>query len=111
MQAQVKGNLLEAAAGEEGGDGVDVNNLAFQRQACGDTHNVCLADSLHEETAGHLRFELFECANPEVGSDEEDPRIPPGQLVNHVQGGLAHYAVTSNSARSDLTSSSVTLFL
>src|SRR6266487_1275589 len=111
VQAKVQGDLLETTPGEKSGDGVDVNNFSFEREAGGDAHDVRLAHAFHQETVGHLRLELLQSADPEVRADEKNPLLLAGQLIHHVQTGLAHYSFTSNSASKDLTSSSVTLFL
>ena len=110
VQTKVQSHLLKATPREERGDGVDVNDSSFQRETRCDADDVGLADAFHEEAVGHLRFELLERADAQVGTDENDPLVLAGKFIHHIERSLAHQC-PSNSASNDLTSSGVTLFL
>ncbi len=110
VQAEVDGDLLEAAPGEERRDRVDVDDLALEREAGRHADDVGFADAFHEEAVGDLLLELVERADAEVRADEHDPLVLLGELVDHVEAVLAHQRASS-AASSRSASCAVTLFL
>ena len=110
VHAQIDGDLLEAAAGEERGDRVQVDDAAFHRHPGREADEVLLGDALHEEPLGDLRLELGHRADAEVRADEDDALVLAGQFVI-VFRQRSRMTASSMAASERSTSWSVTLFL
>ena len=91
VQAEIDRDLLVAAARDEGRDGVDVGDEAFHGHAGGHADDVRLGDAFHELAVGHTpRF--ISASRPGLRSEpmKTHARIALGELVDHVEAGLAH---------------------
>ena len=109
VQAEIEDDLLEAAARDEGRDGIDVDDPALQREASGNPDDVGLADAFHEEPIGEVALELVQRAGAEIGADEHNPIVVSGKFVDGVETPLPHQCASSADS-SRAASCAVTLF-
>ena len=90
VQTQIDGDLLESTATEKGRDGVGVGDISFQSHAGRHANDVLLGNALHVPPIREFLAHAGQQAGAEVRSDEDDPGVFLGELVDPIQTGLAH---------------------
>jgi hypothetical protein len=98
VQAKVDCNLLVAAAGDEGRDGVDVGNEPFHRQTGRHADHVGFGNALHVIAVGHIPLHAGQEIGAQIGADEHHPLVLFGEIVDHVLTGRAHPTIPSSPA-------------
>src|ERR1041385_6617178 len=100
MVTNINSNLLHAAIGDEGRDGVAHRAQAGHRHACRHADHVRLRHAAIEEAVWALRFEIVEEPIADIAAQQHDTLVALREFGDLLCEGVSHVNNVSRRARS-----------